>query len=108
MSISSYLEAKPLDGLAKYAGGTSADSVPLAGLPRQHPSDQGKLLLIYDPLGDNPRVMEFKKDDITHVEDIHSAITLAGEGVPLVKLWVRKGAVGVLMQPFEVKENPEF
>jgi hypothetical protein len=108
MSITSYLEAQPLSEPARYAGGTSVDSVPISGFARQHPSDTSKLLLIHDPLGENPRVMEFKKDDVIHVEDIHAAITERGEGVRLVKLWVRKGAIGVLMKPFEVQENLSF
>jgi inorganic pyrophosphatase len=108
MSITSYLEALPLGELTKYAAGTSVDSVPISGFPRQHPSDTSKLLLIHDPLGENPQIMEFKKDDITHVEDIHAAITETGEGVTLVKLWLRKGAIGVLMKPFAVQENLSF
>jgi hypothetical protein len=106
MSISSYLEAKPLSEIEKYKKGPPKNSIPYTGHPRQHPSEKGKLILIHDPVGENPRIMEFKIDDITHLEEIPSAVTEAGEGVRLVKLWIRKGAVGVLMQPFEVKDGP--
>ncbi|MDR2517224.1 MAG: hypothetical protein LBC88_07580 [Spirochaetaceae bacterium] len=106
MSITSYLEAQPLNEPVRYAAGM--DAVPIAGFPRQHPSDTAKLLLIHDPLGSNPQVMEFRKEDVSRVEDIHAAITEAGEGVRLVKLWVRRGAIGVLMKPFEVTENLSF
>lgn len=105
MSISSYLEAMPLSGIEKYIKGLYKDSVPYTGHPRQHPSEKGKLILIHDPLGGNPRIMEFKVDDVTHLEEIPSAVTEAGEGVRLVKLWVRRGAIGVLMQPFEVQDS---
>jgi hypothetical protein len=106
MSISSYLEAKPLSEIEKYKKGPPKNSIPYTGHPRQHPSEKDKLVLIHDPVGENPRIMEFKIDDVTHLEEIPSAVTEAGEGVRLVKLWIRKGAVGVLMQPFEVKDSP--
>jgi hypothetical protein len=104
MSILSYLETAPLSSITKYSGNPPKDAVPFTGFPRQHPSEKGKLILIYDPLGTNPAVLEFKLDDVLYVEDIHSAVTEAGEGVPLVKLWIRKGAHGVILEPFEVSE----
>jgi hypothetical protein len=106
MSISSYLEAKPLSEMEKYNKGSPKDAIAYTGHPRQHPSEKGKLILIHDPLGRSPRIMEFKIDDITRIEETPSAVTEAGEGVRLVKLWIRKGAIGVLMQPFEVQETP--
>jgi hypothetical protein len=109
MNISGYLKtlpALPLHTIIKYTGGPPKDGVPFAGYPRQHPSEKHKLLLIYDPLGDNPTVVEFSLEDILYVEDIHSAVTQSGEGVPLVRLWIRRGAHGMILEPFEV-ENPE-
>jgi hypothetical protein len=106
VSISSYLEARPLSEIEKYIKGPPKNSVPYTGHPRQHPSEKDKLILIHDPVGENPLVMEFKVDDVVHLEEIPSAVTEAGEGVRLVKLWIRRGAIGVLMQPFEVKDGP--
>jgi hypothetical protein len=106
MSISSYLEAKPLSEIERYNKGLPNNSIPYTGHPRQHPSEKDKLILIHDPVGENPRIMEFKMNDVTGLEEIPSAVTEAGEGVRLVRLWIRKGAVGVLMQPFEVKDGP--
>ncbi|MDR2094331.1 MAG: hypothetical protein LBP76_02295 [Treponema sp.] len=104
MSILSYLETAPLSSITKYSGNPPKDAVPFTGFPRQHPSEKGKLILIYDPLGANPAVLEFKLDDVLYVEEIHSAVTEAGEGVPLVKLWIRKGAHGVIIEPFEASD----
>jgi hypothetical protein len=42
------------------------------------------------------------------MENVPSAVTEAGEGVPLVKLWIRKGAYGVILQPFEVDDSLHF
>jgi hypothetical protein len=102
------LESLPLSGIAKYTEGPPKKSVPFTGYPRQHPSEKGKLVLIYDPLGAKPSILEFKIEDVLYVEELHSAVTQAGEGVPLVKLWVRKGAHGVIMEPFQVGDQVQF
>jgi hypothetical protein len=108
MSIESYLEALPLSEIAAYAKGPPRDGVPFTGYPRQHPSEKGKLILIYDPLGTSPSILEFKIEDVVHIDELHSAVNQAGEGVPLVKLWVRRGAHGVIMEPFEVSDPLQF
>ena len=98
----------PLSGIAKYTKGQPNDGVPFTGLPRAHPSDKSKLILVNDPLGNEPAVLEFKLDDICFVEEVPSVITEDGEGVPLVKLWVKRGAVGVILEPFEVNNPVQF
>ena len=100
-----FLEMLPLKDIAKYAGGKPKDAIPFAGYPRQHRSDKNKLILVYDPLGPHPVVLEFKLEDVLFVEEIPSAVTEAGEGIPLVRLWICKGAHGVIHEPFEV-DNP--
>ena len=99
-----YLETLPLNGIAKYTKGQVNDGVPFTGYPRAHPSDKNKIILVYDPLGDEPAVLEFKLEDILFVDEVPSAVTEDGEGVPLVKIWVRRGAVGMIFEPFEVND----
>ncbi|MDR2135159.1 MAG: hypothetical protein LBO76_00930 [Treponema sp.] len=108
MSIASYLEALPLSEIAAYTKGPPKDSIPFTGYPRQHPSEKGKLILIYDPLGASPSILEFKIEDVAHIDELHSAVNQAGEGVPLVKLWIRRGAHGLIMEPFQVSDPPQF
>lgn len=108
MSIGSYLETLPLSEIAKYPGGPPKDAFPFTGYPRQHPSEKDKLILVYDPLGLNPMVLEFRLEDVLYVEEVHSAVTQSGEGIPLVKLWLRRGAHGVLLEPFEVDDPVQF
>ena len=108
MNSANYLEMLPLSGIAKYAKGQSGDGVPFTGYPRVHPSEKNKLILVNDPLGDSPVVLEFMLEDIIFVEEIPSAVTEAGEGVPMVKLWVRRGAVGMIIEPFEVNDSAHF
>ena len=94
----------PLSSITKYAKGQPEDGVPFAGYPRAHPSEKNKIILVKDPLGNEPTVLEFKLEDILYVEDIPSAVTETGEGVPLVKLWIKRGAIGVILEPFEVND----
>jgi hypothetical protein len=102
MNNMNYLEMLPLSGITKYTKGHPKDGIPFIGCPRVHPSDKTKLIFVKDPLGSEPKVLEFELEDILFVEEITSAVTEAGESVPMVKLWVRRGAVGVILEPFEV------
>ena len=103
-----YLETIPLNSVVRSGGRPPKNAVPFTGYPRAHPSEKDKLLLVYDPLGVNPSVMEFQTKDLLFVEDIPQAVTESGEGIPLVKIWVRRGARGVLLEPFEVDDPIQF
>lgn len=106
MDVFGYLETLPLNGIVKYhALQPPKDGVPFTGCVRQHPSEKNKLLLISDPLGEKRRILEFSIEDALHAEELPQAVTENGEGVPLVKLWIRKGALGMILEPFEVAEN---
>ena len=104
----SYLESLPLNEITKYSKGHHKNALPFTGYPQQHPAEKNKLILVYDPLGENPAVLEFKLDDILYVEEVSQAVTERGEGIPLVKLWIRRGAHGMLLEPFEVDESVNF
>jgi inorganic pyrophosphatase len=104
----SYLEYLPLNKIAKYQDGPPKNSVSFTGYPQQHPTDKSKLILVYEPLGENPALLEFKIDDILYVEDVPQAVTENGEGIPLAKLWLRRGARGMLLEPFEVDGSLHF
>jgi hypothetical protein len=105
--MESYLEL-PFNFIEKRHNSPPPDTVPFVGCPRHHPSEKDKLLLVYDPLGINPALMEFKVEDVLFVEDIPQAITESGEGIPLVKIWVRRMARGVLLEPFKVDDPIQF
>ncbi|MDR2630555.1 MAG: hypothetical protein LBC60_06510 [Spirochaetaceae bacterium] len=108
MRIASLIELKSFYEIVKTTGSPPKDTVPFIGCPRQHPSDKNRIILIYDPLGENTKLLEFKFEDILCIEEVLSAVTEAGEGVPLVKLWIRKGAHGVILEPFEVEDKNPF
>ena len=104
----SYLEYLPPNKIAKYQGGPPKNGVSFCGYPQQHPTDNKKIILVYDPLGDNPAVLEFKIDDLLYVEDIPQVVTEKGEGIPMIKLWIRRGARAMLLEPFEVDDALHF
>jgi hypothetical protein len=108
MKIDAYLETIPLGSIIKSAKGPPKNAIAFIGYPQHHPMEKDKILLVYDPLGLNPSLMEFKTTDILFVEDIPQAVTESGEGIPLVKIWVRKGARGVLLEPFTVDDPIQF
>ncbi|MCA1950900.1 hypothetical protein [Gracilinema caldarium] len=108
MSISTYLETAPLFEIAKYSGKPPLDGIPFSGYPRQHPFEPEKLIFVVDPLGTSPTIMEFKLCDVLYVEDLPSAVTETGESIRIVKIWVRKGAYGVIHEPFEVQDSLQF
>jgi hypothetical protein len=103
-----YLEFLPHNKIIKYPGSTPKNGTCFTGYPQQHPTDKNKIILVYDPLGEIPAVLEFKLDDVLYVEDTQQAVTEKGEGIPLVKLWIRRGARGMLLEPFEVNDSLDF
>ena len=106
--MKSYLEMLPLNNIAKYNGMQNKNVLPFSGYPRQHPSEKNKLLLVNDPLGEKPTILEFKLDDVLFMEEIPSVITEDGEGIPMIRLWIRRGAHGVVHEPFEVDSPLNF
>jgi len=105
---STYLESLPIHKISKYSGNKKEIALPFVGHPKQHPTEKNKIILIFDPLGDSPAVLEFKMDDILHVEEVSQAVTEKGEGIPMIKLWVRRGAHGMFLEPFEVSDSVSF
>jgi hypothetical protein len=108
MNSANYLEMLPLSSITKYSKGRPGNGLPFTGHPRVHPSEKNKLILVNDPLGPEPVVLEFKLEDVLLIEDIPSAVTEAGEGIPLVRLWIQKGAVGMILEPFEVGDTEQL
>ena len=107
-AAANYLETLPLNKIAKYSEGPPKNGVAFTGYAQQHRTEKNKLILVYDPLGKSPALLEFKLDDILYVEEVSQAVTEMGEGIPLIKLWIRRGARGMLLEPFEVDESVNF
>ncbi|MCL2832388.1 MAG: hypothetical protein FWD78_04385 [Treponema sp.] len=108
MAKINFLQSLPHKEIAKYSKGPPKNGIPFIGHPRQHPVDNNKLILIYDPIGVNPMIMEFKLDDIIFIEELPATVTETGESIPQIKLWIRRGARGIVLEPFEVDEPIRF
>lgn len=110
MSIQKYLETQPLHDLTKYVSHVDLDkeAVPFVATPRKHPYDDDKILLIQDPFSANTSFYEFRTQDVLHVEDMPNIGTESGRNVKMVKVWIKKGSLGMRYEPFEVDDPPKF
>ena len=102
-----YLGTEPLHEVMRYAGpGASiADTVAFTGAPRKHPYDAERLILISDPFSAQTIFYEFRLEDVVHVDELPSLVTEGGESVSMVRLRVKKGALGLRYEPFIVADT---
>ncbi|MCX7025365.1 MAG: hypothetical protein NT080_12250 [Spirochaetes bacterium] len=108
MSLSEILESEPFTGIQRYRSDPPQDAVAFTGTPRKHPYAPEKLLFISEPFGESPGIFEFRLSDIVSVEELPSPILENGMSYSVVRLWVRRGSVGMRYDPFEVDDPPHF
>ncbi|MCE5256457.1 MAG: hypothetical protein LLF89_06390 [Spirochaetaceae bacterium] len=110
MSISEYLDSSPLD-LVKYGEHGALDAIFFIGTVRKHPYDQDKCLLLATKQ-DNTEwlhegtIIEFRMEDVVGADELPSPVDEQGFARSLVRLWIRRGAIGLKYEPFEVGEKP--
>ena len=102
--IEQQLEEEPLAEVVRYRSGTPKDALPFTGTIRKHPYDEGKCILFADPSGSEPAILEFRKSDIKAVEEQASLVDETGHSRQVMRLWIRRGSLGVRYEPFEVEE----
>ncbi len=78
--------------------------VAFSGSPRKHPFDPYRVILIVDPYSQGNHYYEFNVDDISFVEELPNMVTQEDEVIPVVRLWVRKGSIGIRSIPFWVED----
>jgi hypothetical protein len=108
MNFIEHLEEEPLSELIRYRSGVPKDAVAFSGTLRKHPYDEGNCILFAEPKGSEPAILEFRKSDILAVEELPSRVDEIGQSRSLMKLWIRRGSLGVRYEPFEVDEPPRF
>ena len=110
MSLKKYLDTAPLYDIERYDShiDLEKEAVSFVGAPRKHPYDDEKLLLVLDPFSSNTMFYEFQVNDICYVEDVASIGTESGQNLPMVKIWIKKGSLGLQYQPFEVDRPLRF
>ncbi len=81
------------------------DCVAFSGTPRKHPFDAERVIVMVDPYSANTVYYEFEKKDIAYVEELPSLVDLEGATLPMFRLWVRKGSIGLRSTPFIVGDT---
>ncbi len=79
------------------------DAVPYQGQLKQHKNDEDKVFLLLDPLSNNSSMLEFQKKDVLFAEELKS-ISGDGQSYMLAKIWLKKGAMGIKLEPFVVSD----
>jgi hypothetical protein len=107
MSIRKYLKAEPLYEITKYTSQKNyrEAGVAFSGAPKKHPTDKEKLVLIADPFSTHTHFYEFNISDILHVEELPHLVAESGESLNTVRIWVRKGSIGIKYEPFVVEDT---
>jgi len=110
MSVTKYLESLPLHtvDLSTKNKDYRKECIPFIGSPRKHPYDSEKILLISEPFSSHTIFYEFLFKDILNIDDEPSIATENGENLTMVRVWVRKGSLGLQYQPFEVADPLKY
>ena len=111
MSISEYLASDPFGGLVRYGEHHALDAVAFVGTLRKHPYDAEKCLLLsgrQDKLTwlEEGQIVEFRISDVLGADEMPAIVDAAGSTRTLLRLWVRRGALALRYEPFEVSERP--
>lgn len=81
--------------------------LPFTGTPYQDTTRPGAVILVADPFNAHTFYYEFQAADIGLAEELPSVVNMDDETVKVVRLWVKKGAVGVRCDPFKVSDIPK-
>lgn len=79
--------------------------VSFSGTPRKHPFDRDKVILVADPYSTQPFYWEFKKADISHLEELPNIVATDGQTYPMARIWVKKMSIAVRSTPFVVADT---
>jgi hypothetical protein len=107
MSVQEYLSGAFFE-IQAYRSDPPQDALAFTGSPRKHPYDDEKIILIVEPHDGESAIYEFKAADVVGAQDMPSPVTEAGESYRIVRLWIRRGAVGIQYEPFEVDAPLRF
>ncbi len=72
------------------------------GMPRKHASDPKKIVLLTDPFSDENQFYEFPISSIGFIEEIGTISSEDGRSAQKLRLWIKKGTLGLKYTPFIV------
>lgn len=110
MSISEYLASDPFGELVRYGEHEALDAVAFVGTLRKHPYDADKCLLLsgrQEKLSwlEEGQLIEFRISDVLGADEMPTIVDATGSTRALLRLWVRRGALAIRYDPFEVDER---
>ncbi len=82
----------------------SKTHVPYSGSLQKHPYDKQRIILIADPFSTGTFYYEFRTKDIEYIEELPSMVNIDGETTSMVRVWIKKKAVGIRCTPFIVED----
>jgi inorganic pyrophosphatase len=82
--------------------------VSFTGSPIKHPYDEEKFILICDPLSTHTNFYEFKKADVSYIENLTSLSSESGESIHIARVWIKKGIIGLHYEPFIVGNTSDI
>jgi len=83
-------------------------AVAFSGSPRSHINDPGRILLLSDPFSQQGFIYEFLLTDVLYAEEMANLSKADGSMVPMVRLWVKKGASALKLVPFLVQDTSQI
>ncbi len=117
LSIANYINAENLESLedvcdvVRYREHPAFDAVPFTGSLKKHPYDQEKCLILLlqgqrrMPWFKKGEILEIKTRDVQGLDEMPSSIDLTGTAISMFRIWVRRGAIAVRFEPFEVSDD---
>lgn len=90
-------------GIQKYREMNFFDThVSFEGTPRKHPNDKTKVVLLTDPFSEKNAFFEFPLSAIDYIEELETISSEDGKSAVRMRLWIKKGSVGLKYEPFIV------
>ena len=79
--------------------------IAFSGTPQKHHFDPDKIILVIDPFSQQTSYYEFFTKDIGFVEELQTTVNNKGQALAIVRVWVKKQAIGVQSTPFVVADT---
>ena len=96
--------------LSKYAEPSrlNREGVPFVGQAKQLTNSPDKIYLRLDSISSHGQMLEFKTNDIIYAENVNTLTKGNGMAITIVRIWVRKGSIGIKLEPFAVNEYADI
>jgi len=86
----------------------SKEAVPFVGQLKKNEGDPSKIFLRTERFANQSILLEFNQKDVVYAEDLKTITKNDGTAFRIVKIWLRKGTIGVKLEPFSVTDFSDF